>query len=168
MQQQGAGARTKQKAVSSIAWMSPVSPKVSVVLLKSTQPQHARHCSSQPPPAFIKTFNLLTTSNWYFTLPHNYLDKTDLHNRPVASHRKVPKNTHSSITQMQQSNPPPRTTYHELKKAQNPHRRNPPAWWRTQRRTAHLGSLFSAQKDGRRQNPWDTKPLPSNRPEIRF
>lgn len=36
IQQQGAEVRTKPKAVSSIAWMTPVSPKAPVVLLKST------------------------------------------------------------------------------------------------------------------------------------
>lgn len=100
-----------------------------------------------------------TISNWYFTLPHNYLDKTDLHKHPVASHRKVPKDTQCSITQKQQSNSPPRKTYHELKKAQNLHRRNPLAWWRTQQRTAHLGNLFSAQKNGQRQKIHETQSL---------
>lgn len=48
--------------------------------------------------------------------------------------------------QIEEANPPPSTTHRGWKKAQNPHRHNPLAWWQTQRRTAHLGSPFSAQR----------------------
>lgn len=79
----------------------------------------------------------------------------------MSSHRKAPQGPCCSTTCMKQLNLPPSTTYHEWRKAQNPHRHNPLALWQTQRRTAHLGSPFSAWEDRRQQNLWEVKqPLP--------